>query len=142
MLHFAYGSNMHVGLMRGRCPDARVVGRAVLRDHRFLITRDGYASVTAARGGVVHGLLWRISPRDLAALDAYFAARCFRCRRRAALQKLLSISAAAGLPAAPGRGIWSLSRQQLARPGFPPITSPASRVSRVCRDGRPSRRTE
>jgi gamma-glutamylcyclotransferase (GGCT)/AIG2-like uncharacterized protein YtfP len=71
MLHFAYGSNMHVGLMHGRCPDACVVGRAELRDHRFLITRDGYASVTAARGGVVHGLLWHISPRDLAALDAY-----------------------------------------------------------------------
>ena len=38
MLHFAYGSNMHLGLMRARCPDARVVGRAVLRDHRFVIT--------------------------------------------------------------------------------------------------------
>jgi gamma-glutamylcyclotransferase (GGCT)/AIG2-like uncharacterized protein YtfP len=71
MLHFAYGSNMHVGLMRARCPDACVLGRAVLRHHRFVITRDGYASVTAARGGVVHGLLWRISLRDLAALDAY-----------------------------------------------------------------------
>jgi gamma-glutamylcyclotransferase (GGCT)/AIG2-like uncharacterized protein YtfP len=71
MLHFAYGSNMHVGLMRARCPDARVVGRAVLRGHRFVVTRDGYASVTAAPGGIVHGLLWRISPRDLAALDAY-----------------------------------------------------------------------
>jgi gamma-glutamylcyclotransferase (GGCT)/AIG2-like uncharacterized protein YtfP len=71
MLHFAYGSNMHLGLMRARCPDAGVVGRALLRDHRFVITRDGYASVVAARGSVVHGLLWRLSPRDLAALDAY-----------------------------------------------------------------------
>jgi len=71
MLHFAYGSNMHLGLMQARCPDARVIARAVLRDHRFVITRDGYASVTPARGGVVHGLLWRISPRDLAALNAY-----------------------------------------------------------------------
>ena len=71
MLHFAYGSNMHVGLMQARCPDARVAGRAVLRDHRFVVTRDGYASVTAVPGDVVHGLLWRISPRDLAALNAY-----------------------------------------------------------------------
>jgi hypothetical protein len=71
MLHFAYGSNMHRGLMRARCPDARVVGHAVLRDHRFMITRDGYASMRGARGGVVHGLLWSISPRDLAALNAY-----------------------------------------------------------------------
>jgi gamma-glutamylcyclotransferase (GGCT)/AIG2-like uncharacterized protein YtfP len=71
MLHFAYGSNMHLGLMRARCPDACVIGRAVLCDHRFVITRDGYASVTPAQGGVVHGLLWRLSPRDLAALNAY-----------------------------------------------------------------------
>jgi gamma-glutamylcyclotransferase (GGCT)/AIG2-like uncharacterized protein YtfP len=71
MLHFAYGSNMHVGLMRARCRDARIVGRAVLSHHRFVVTRDGYASVTAAPGGIVHGLLWRISPRDLAALNAY-----------------------------------------------------------------------
>jgi gamma-glutamylcyclotransferase (GGCT)/AIG2-like uncharacterized protein YtfP len=71
MLHFAYGSNMHLGLMRARCPDACVIGRAVLSDHRFVITRDGYASVTPAQGGVVHGLLWRLSPRDLAALNAY-----------------------------------------------------------------------
>jgi gamma-glutamylcyclotransferase (GGCT)/AIG2-like uncharacterized protein YtfP len=71
MLHFAYGSNMDRGLMRARCPDACVVGRALLQGYRFLITRDGYASVTPARGGVVYGLLWRISPRDLAALNAY-----------------------------------------------------------------------
>jgi gamma-glutamylcyclotransferase (GGCT)/AIG2-like uncharacterized protein YtfP len=71
MLHFAYGSNMHLGLMRARCPEARVIARAVLRNHRFVITRDGYASVTATLGGVVHGLLWRVSPRDLAALNAY-----------------------------------------------------------------------
>jgi cation transport regulator ChaC len=71
MLHFAYGSNMHLDLMRTRCPGAAVAGRAVLRDHRFVITRDGYASVSVVRGGVVHGLLWRVSPRDLAALNAY-----------------------------------------------------------------------
>jgi cation transport regulator ChaC len=71
MLHFAYGSNMDRRLMRRHCPGARPVGRAVLRDHRFIITKDGYASVVAARGEVVHGLLWRITPRDLAALNAY-----------------------------------------------------------------------
>jgi hypothetical protein len=71
MLHFAYGSNMDRRLMWRRCPGAQVVSRAVLRDHRFIITKDGYASVVAARGELVHGLLWRITPRDLAALNAY-----------------------------------------------------------------------
>jgi hypothetical protein len=71
MLHFAYGSNMDRRLMRRRCPGAGVIGGAVLRDHRFIITKDGYASVAAARGALVHGLLWRLTPRDLAALNAY-----------------------------------------------------------------------
>jgi gamma-glutamylcyclotransferase (GGCT)/AIG2-like uncharacterized protein YtfP len=71
MLHFAYGSNMDRRLMRRRCAGARLVGGAVLRDHRFIITTDGYASVAAARGALVHGLLWRLTPRDLAALNAY-----------------------------------------------------------------------
>jgi len=71
MLHFAYGSNMHHGLMRRRCPGAEPLGLAVLRDHRFIITKDGYASVVAARGAQTHGLLWRLTPRDLAALNAY-----------------------------------------------------------------------
>jgi gamma-glutamylcyclotransferase (GGCT)/AIG2-like uncharacterized protein YtfP len=71
MLHFAYGSNMDRRLMWRRCPDARLLGGAALRDYRFIITKDGYASVVAARGAVVHGLLWRLTPRDLAALNAY-----------------------------------------------------------------------
>jgi gamma-glutamylcyclotransferase (GGCT)/AIG2-like uncharacterized protein YtfP len=69
--YFAYGSNMSRAPMRARCPSAREVGIAVLAGHRFIVTSDGYASIVAAPGGVVHGLLWRLAPRDLAALDAY-----------------------------------------------------------------------
>ena len=71
MLHFAYGSNMSREPMRQRCPDAENLGRAVLRRHRFLIMASGYASVVPSPAGEVHGVLWRISPRDLTALDAY-----------------------------------------------------------------------
>jgi gamma-glutamylcyclotransferase (GGCT)/AIG2-like uncharacterized protein YtfP len=71
MLHFAYGSNMSVPMMQQRCPTARFIGRAVLAAHRFIITRDGYASVVPAPGCGVHGVLWRIEPRDLVALHAY-----------------------------------------------------------------------
>ena len=70
-LYFAYGSNMSRAPMRARCPSAREVGIAMLAGHRFIVTSDGYASIVAAPGGVVHGLLWRLAPRDLAALDAY-----------------------------------------------------------------------
>ena len=40
-------------------------------DYRFVITGDGYASVEPARVNVVHGVLWRITPRDRVSLDAW-----------------------------------------------------------------------
>jgi AIG2-like family len=71
MMHFAYGSNMHHGLMRKHAPDAQPLGIAALADHRFVITADGYASVAPDAGHDVHGLLWRITPRDRVTLDAW-----------------------------------------------------------------------
>lgn len=71
MRYFAYGSNMSRGPMRDRCPTAREDGCAILRDHRFVIMANGYASVVPTVGKNVHGLLWRFERRDLEALDAY-----------------------------------------------------------------------
>jgi gamma-glutamylcyclotransferase (GGCT)/AIG2-like uncharacterized protein YtfP len=70
-LYFAYGSNMSRALMRVHCPTAKDVGTGVLDRHRFMITTDGYASVDPCAGAVVHGVLWRLTPRDLAALNIY-----------------------------------------------------------------------
>lgn len=70
-LHFAYGSNMSRAAMRGRCPDARPIGLARLAGWRFIINLDGYASVLQQPGSIVHGVLWQVSMRDLAALNAY-----------------------------------------------------------------------
>jgi cation transport regulator ChaC len=70
-LHFAYGSNMSRAGMAGRCPTAAYIGRGVLNGWRFVVTADGYASVAPQPGGSVHGVLWRLGPRDLAALNAY-----------------------------------------------------------------------
>src|SRR5690242_1902280 len=70
-LHFAYGSNMSRIPMRARCPSAREIGTATLAGHRLIVTSDGYASVVPEPGGIVHGLVWRLAPRDVAALNAY-----------------------------------------------------------------------
>jgi Gamma-glutamyl cyclotransferase, AIG2-like len=70
-LHFAYGSNMSRALMQRRCPGAEPLGPARLDGWRFAIMREGYASIVPAAGTAVHGVLWRLSPRDLAALNAY-----------------------------------------------------------------------
>lgn len=82
MLHFAYGSNMDRAAMLRRCPGARPIGPARLDAWRFLVTRDGYASIAPAPGEVVHGVLWRLGPRDLAALNAYESLDSGLYRRR------------------------------------------------------------
>lgn len=71
MLHFAYGSNMSRPLMQRRCPEAREVGTGVLPGWRFVIAVDGYASIVPRPGELVYGVLWRLSPRDVAAVNAY-----------------------------------------------------------------------
>jgi gamma-glutamylcyclotransferase (GGCT)/AIG2-like uncharacterized protein YtfP len=69
--YFAYGSNMNRALMGRHCPRAKEIGTAALAGYRFVITTDGYASIVLQPGGTVHGVLWRLTPRDLAALNAY-----------------------------------------------------------------------
>jgi AIG2 family protein len=71
MLHFAYGSNMHRGIMGRHAPTAVPVGTARLADYRFVITSDGYASVAPVRTRTVHGVLWRLAPRDRVTLDLW-----------------------------------------------------------------------
>ncbi len=70
-LHFAYGSNMSRAVMRRYAPQARLLGTAELAGYRFIITGDGYASVEPERAQSVHGVLWRLTPRDRITLDAW-----------------------------------------------------------------------
>jgi gamma-glutamylcyclotransferase (GGCT)/AIG2-like uncharacterized protein YtfP len=71
MLHFAYGSNMHRAIMRKHAPAADPVGVATLKNYRFVVTADGYASVEPAPEKSVYGLVWRLTPRDRVTLDAW-----------------------------------------------------------------------
>ena len=73
--YFAYGSNMNLDQMEYRCPDAEVVGRAVLKDYRLVFrgnrNGNGVASVVPEQGKEVQGLLWKITPRCERSLDFY-----------------------------------------------------------------------
>jgi cation transport regulator ChaC len=71
MLYFAYGSNLSRAAMRRRCPGARAAGPALLEGYRFFIGIDGWGSVKPSAGDRVHGVVWRLTPRDIAALHAY-----------------------------------------------------------------------
>ena len=70
-LHFSYGANMSRAIMKRHARDAEPLGVAELSGHRFVITGDGYASVAPARAQIVHGVLWRITPRDRVTLDVW-----------------------------------------------------------------------
>jgi hypothetical protein len=70
-LYFAYGSNMQQSAMQARCPGARAIGPGRLDHYKFFIGVDGWGSVKPSPGDIVHGILWRLTPRDVAALHAY-----------------------------------------------------------------------
>jgi hypothetical protein len=70
-LHFAYGSNMSRALMGARCPGAVAFGIATLSGWRFVINPDGVGSIAPHPGTLLRGVLWRVTLRDLVALNAY-----------------------------------------------------------------------
>ncbi len=70
-LYFAYGANMDVAAMAARCPGSKPLGLARLPRHRFVITRDGYASVLRDPRREVHGVLWDLALSDVRALDKF-----------------------------------------------------------------------
>jgi len=70
-LYFSYGSNLNRAAMQGRCPAAHAIGPTFLAGYRFFVGIDGRGSIKSNPGGIVHGVLWRLTPRDIAALHAY-----------------------------------------------------------------------
>ena len=70
-LYFAYGSNMDRAAMAARCPGSKRLGLAQLARHRFIVTREGYASVLRDPRRTVWGVLWDVAFADMPALDRY-----------------------------------------------------------------------
>lgn len=77
VLYFAFGSNLHLPQMRARCPDCEVHQPALLAGHRLAFRGHsprwggGSATILATPGGRVPGLVYRLSPADLASLDRF-----------------------------------------------------------------------
>ena len=68
-LYIAYGSNLSVEQMQVRCPDAKVVGRAVLKDWKLCF--KVHADIEPCVGCEVPVLIWEIGEKDEGALDRY-----------------------------------------------------------------------
>jgi hypothetical protein len=69
--YIAYGSNMCRMQMAERCPAARPLGVAALPGRRFLINRQGYATLVATPAERAYGLVWALDAEDEASLDRY-----------------------------------------------------------------------
>ena len=69
-LYFAYGSNLNLGQMAVRCPQAQLIERAVLEGYE-LAFRGGVLTVLPKEDGRVDGLLWKVNAWDERALDRY-----------------------------------------------------------------------
>lgn len=72
--YIAYGSNLNVHQMRFRCPGAKVVGTAELKDYELLFkgSKTGsYLTIEKKNGSVVPVAIWAVTENDEYALDRY-----------------------------------------------------------------------
>ena len=73
-IYIAYGSNMDVGQMMHRCPEAQLLGTGLLEGWRLMFKGSltgAYATIEREKGCTVPILLWRISAADEDRLDRY-----------------------------------------------------------------------
>lgn len=70
-LYFAYGSNLDIDQMAGRCRDAEPIAAARLYGHSLVFRSVADVAKASVPGVYVPGGLWKISPADLKALDRY-----------------------------------------------------------------------
>ena len=72
--YIAYGSNLNVEQMQHRCPDARIIGIATLKNWTLLFrgSKTGsYLTIEPKRGEYVPVAVWEVSERDEENLDRY-----------------------------------------------------------------------
>lgn len=67
--YIAYGSNLSVEQMAHRCPDARIIGQAVLEGWELLFRGCATIALNPKKNTPV--LVWEVSERDEDRLDAY-----------------------------------------------------------------------
>ena len=72
--YIAYGSNLNIYQMRYRCPNARIIGTAVVPNYELLFkgSKTGsYLTIEPKEGSSVPVAVWETTAEDEAALDRY-----------------------------------------------------------------------
>lgn len=72
-IYIAYGSNMNIGQMSSRCPDAKLLGVSQIDGYALEFHGGGgaVATIVAREDSRVPVVLWEISERDERNLDRY-----------------------------------------------------------------------
>lgn len=70
-LYAAYGSNMNLKQMARRCPNAKIVGKGVIRDYKLVFAYKGVATLITEAGQSVPVVLWEITRACEVSLDIY-----------------------------------------------------------------------
>ena len=72
--YIAYGSNLNVYQMKFRCPNARIIGTAVVPNYELLFkgSKTGsYLTIEPKEGSIVPVAVWETTAEDEFALDRY-----------------------------------------------------------------------
>ena len=78
--YLAYGSNLNIPQMRHRCPTAKVIGTAEIKDYELLFkgSKTGYyLTIEPKKGAKVPVAVWEVKQGDEANLDVYEGAPRF-----------------------------------------------------------------
>lgn len=69
MLYFAYGSNLNMVQMKGRCSDSHPVAKVKLKDYKLVFNR--VADIIESKSDTVYGAIYEVSDKDIKCLDRY-----------------------------------------------------------------------
>ena len=75
--YFAYGSNLSEEQMKKRCPNSKLIGKAVLKGYKLDFTlysskwEGGCADIVGEENSEVWGLIYELSDNDIKKLDQY-----------------------------------------------------------------------
>ncbi|MBP2072640.1 MULTISPECIES: gamma-glutamylcyclotransferase family protein [Thermoanaerobacterium] len=73
-LYLAYGSNMNFAQMLKRCPKAKLIGPAIIKNWKLVFRgkdKNAFATIEPSDNSEVPALLWEIEKSDEDALDMY-----------------------------------------------------------------------
>ena len=127
--YLAYGSNLSVEQMLYRCSGAVYVGTGEIKDHRLLFRGSltgSYLTIEKKKGRSVPVVIWKVSPRDEAALDYYEGYPRFYRKEELSVEVLSLID---------GKPIGTVKAFVYAMDETRPLGTPASRYLQVCGEG-------